>query len=66
METRRLAGAEGGPTPARVRRWRGKLGFDREGYLAYALYSRNPHWVPVDRDDLAVEVRAPGPGWGEK
>ena len=61
-----LPGPEGGPPPARVRRWRNKLGFDREGYLAYALYSRNPHWVPVDRDDLAVAVGDLPPGWGEK
>ena len=49
-------GPNGGASPLVLRKWRAKLGYSASGALAYAMESNAPGFVPIDGDELCVEV----------
>ena len=52
-------GPNGGAPPALLRKWQAKLGYTGDGACVYAVYANTPAFLPVDRDDVAIEIERP-------
>ena len=50
---------DGGAPPALLRKWQAKLGYTGDGACVYAVYANTPAFLPVDRDDVAIEIERP-------